>query len=112
MLEITFKTSKMQKIFNSKKLLDKTYGRNAKYIKLRIALLGSCTNLNEVPTEKPERFHQLEGKKKGKFAVTLKEPFRLIFEPTYKPIPEKKDGGFDLKNITAIRIIAVEDYHK
>ena len=49
--------------------------------------------------------------KKGEFAVDLKHPFRLVFHPNHEPIPLKEDGGIDLKLVTSIAIIDVEDYH-
>lgn len=77
----------------------------------RMDLLKAAPCLNEVPHEKPERKHELKGKRRGQFAVDLKHPHRLIFKPSHNPLPKKDDGGLDLTRITAITILAVEDYH-
>ena len=45
------------------------------------------------------------------FAVDLKQPYRLLFEPALIPFPKKEDGSTDLDKITAVRILGVEDYH-
>ena len=111
-MDITFRDERLQKIFNSEKNLVRKYGaENAKQIQLRMAVLAAALCLEEVPHYPPERRHELTGNRKGQFAVDLKHPKRLIFEPNHNPIPCKTDGGFDLKEITAITIFGVEDYH-
>lgn len=88
------------------------YGaENAKKIKQRMAVFMAASCLEEVPPHPPERRHELSGNRKGQFAVDLKHPQRLVFEPNHNPLPRKADGGLDLKKINAITIIEVEDYH-
>jgi len=110
-VNIIFKNTKIEKIFNSKKLLQKEYGEQAKKIMIRMAVLKSAPNLAAVPVTKPDRRHELSGKKKGSFAVDLKHPFRRVFEPMEDPVPNKEDRGIDMEKITAIKILTVEDYH-
>ncbi len=112
-MEIDFKSKKMMKAFNSEKSLQREYGHEqARFIKNRMSVLSAAPKLADVPVEKPERRHELKGDKKNQFAVDLKQPSRLIFEPNHNPIPTAKDGGIDLKTITAIRILKIEkDYH-
>ena len=57
------------------------------------------------------RCHPLKGNYKGKFAVDLDNPYRLIFEPANDPLPTLEDGGLDLNRITKVRILRIEDYH-
>ena len=45
------------------------------------------------------------------FAIDLVHPFRLVFEPNHDPLPRRKDGGIDLEQVTAIKILEVVDYH-
>lgn len=107
-MKINFSSNKLQKTFNSEKELKRQYGsEQAKKIKTRIGVLKAAANLAEVPVQKPERCHQLEGNRKNEFAVDLKHPFRLIFRPEIL----SKDGVYDLTEITSIIITAVEDYH-
>ena len=101
----------MEKIFNSKKLLQKEYGEQTKKIMMRMAVLNSASCLAAVPVYKPDRMHELSGDRKGSFAVDLKHPFCLVFEPVEKSVPKKEDGGIDLNKVSTIRILAVEDYH-
>ena len=111
-MEITFRTRKLQKVFNSCKDIKRTYGdRMARAIQNRLAVLRSASNLSLVPSSRPERLHQLSGNRKGQFAVDLVQPQRLVFEPNLDPIPENEEGGIDKYQVTAISIIEVTDYH-
>lgn len=112
-MEIEFKNKKLANIFNSQDNLRKQYGaEQAKTIRIRMGVLSAARTLKEVPHTPPDRKHELSGQRKGQFAVDLKHPFRLVFEPNHEPIPLTPDGGIDLAKITSITIISVEDYHK
>ena len=111
-MDILFRTQKIRKVFCSERKLVKTYGaEKAEQIKRRMVVLRAARNLAEVPTVPPFRRHKLEGKHKDYFAVDVKHPYRLIFRPANDPLPKLKDGGIDLKGVTQIEIITVEDYH-
>ena len=110
-MNIIFANTKVEKIFNSQKLLLKVYGEQATKIRVRMAVLKAARCLAAVPVQKPDRRHQLTGDRKGTFAVDLKHPFRLVFEPADEPVPRKKDGGIDLDKVFSVRILQVEDYH-
>lgn len=103
-MQIEFVSSKLKKTFESPKELTKQYGSEmSKVIQRRMAILQAANILADVPSTPPPRRHLLTGDRKGQFAVDLKQPFRLIFEPL---TPET-----DPANIQAIRILGVEDYH-
>jgi proteic killer suppression protein len=101
----------MEKIFNSEKELRRVYGQQADKIKLRMIILKAARNLAMVPVHPPDRRHALSGDHVGQFAVDLKHPYRLIFEPADQPLPEKADGSIDLERVVTLRILNVEDYH-
>lgn len=109
-MEIIFKDKAMERIFNSERELKRKYGENAKKIQLRMQVLAQALNLSEVPSQPPDRRHPLTGNRMGFFAVDLKHPFRLVFEPIGK-IEYLKDGGLDLEKVTSIQIIEVVNYH-
>jgi len=51
-MDITFKTRKLAKTFNSDKELKKVYGQeNSRKIKLRMTVLHAAAHLGEVPAE-------------------------------------------------------------
>ncbi len=111
-VNILFHTTRLRKIFNQEKELVRKYGAdNARKIKRRIETLETADCLEQIPFKKPERLHELIGDRKGMFAVDLKHPHRLVFNPNHAPVPLKPDGGIDLGKVTAIEIQSVENYH-
>ena len=77
----------------------------------RLAVLKNARTLSRVPTTRPERRHQLSGRRSKQYAVDLKHPYRLVFKPDHEPIPLREDGGVDTDRVTAITVIDVVDYH-
>jgi len=110
-MDILFGSKKMGKILNSEKEIRKTYGTElGKKIKLRLGVLRAAPTLHDVSHQPPEKRHELKGDRKGRFAVNLLGGDRLIFVPHHDPLPKLADGGIDLKKVTAIKILEVEDY--
>lgn len=112
-MDIVFATRKLQKICNSDKKLRRKYGeRQAKRIQQRLYELHAAETLADISHLPPPRCHALVGDRAGQFAVDVVYPFRLIFEPAHDPIPCSEDGSIDRSQVTAIRILEVnEDYH-
>ena len=111
-LDISFRTRKLEKTFNSAVALQRTHGaRMAKVIMARLAVLRAARNLALVPTSRPERMHLLRGDRHNQYAVDLVHPHRLVFEPGHAPLPRAEDGGVDAEQVTAIMIVEVADYH-
>ncbi|MDX9776126.1 MAG: hypothetical protein RBT40_09300 [Petrimonas sp.] len=111
-MDITFKSTKLRKIFESKRDLIRNYGEvRGKKLSRLISFLRAAPCLENVPPEKPFRRHELISNRKGQFSVEITGNYRLILEPCNEPLPVKEDGGLDLKKITRIKIIEVEDYH-
>ncbi len=107
-MDIQFRTRKLQRIFNSERELAKAYGPDcAKKIRMRMAVLSSAPSLSTVPTDKPDRCHELKGKRTGEYAVDLVHPYRLTFKPVGSPNIE----SVQKEQVYAIQIIDVEDYH-
>jgi proteic killer suppression protein len=114
-LDISFKSTKLEKEFNEGKRLEKVHGSNrAKKIRLRLTELRAASCLYDFwpPNSGPPRCHELTGERKGQLSVDLDHPYRLIFVPNHSPIPKKPDGGLDWNQITAIVIIGIEDTHE
>lgn len=112
LMNIAFKTKKISKIFNTKSELHKKYGnKNAEIIMMRMDFLKAAPTLQDVPHQKPYRWHELKGSRRGQFTVDLKQPTRLVFKPNHDPLPKREDGGLDLSKIASILILSVEDIH-
>ena len=111
-MTIRFKTARLQRVFNSWKNLVREYGkRNAHRITVRMAVLSQAPNLAAVPTGKPDRCHELKGRRRGQFAVDIVHPYRLTFQPSGTGLMEKAAGRINPSRVTAIEILGVEDYH-
>jgi len=97
---------------NSRASARKTLGTvgGDRYIQ-RLDEMRDSNTLAILRTLPQARCHALKGNYKGKFAVDLEQPHRLIFEPANDPLPTLPDGGLDLARITGVQILAVADYH-
>lgn len=104
-MDISFSSKKIRKEFESERKLVKSYGLpQARKITQRINEIEAAESLYDIFCNPSARLHQLSGNYKGKFAIDLIHPFRLIIEAL--------DGELtNLRSITNINIIKVEDYH-
>ena len=110
-MDIIFKIDKLQKEFNTKKLLVKRHGqRRAKIIDRRLSQLRAATILDDL-RNLPGRCHELRKNRAGQVSLDLDHPYRLIFKPTDNPPPIKPDGGIDWTKVSAVTILDVEDTH-
>ena len=111
-MQVRYKTTRMRKLFLSEAALIRRHGtRVAGLIQDRVAVLESASNLSQVPTRPPERRHQLTQNRDEQYAVDVRHPLRLVFEPDYEHTPRNADGGVNTEAVTAIVIIEVTDYH-
>jgi proteic killer suppression protein len=112
-MEVVFRTRKLQRASNSKELLKREYGaENGRLIMRRLLVLQNANSLGDVPRDRPDRCHALGGERRGQFAVDVKHPFRIVFEPANDPLPLRDNGELDLARMTSICILSIEDYHK
>ena len=59
----------------------------------------------------PGRHHSLTGDRQGQFACDLKHPFRLIYEPSNKPLPIDENNNLIYNKVSIVEIIEITDYH-
>ena len=111
-MNVGFKSKKLAILFSTEKALIRKFGdQRARRIMRRLAVLEAAPSLDEVPQTPPDRRHELTGNRNGEFALDVGQPYRLIFVPDHNPLPTKPDGGLDLRQVTAIIVLDVEDYH-
>jgi plasmid maintenance system killer protein len=111
-MDIVYNNDKFEKECNNQRLLDKNHGAvRAKRIRRRLDDLRSVNVLEDM-RNLPGRCHELLYERAGQLSLDLDHPYRLIFEPANEPIPVKPDGGLDWTQVTAVRIIGVEDTHE
>jgi proteic killer suppression protein len=111
-VEIAFSDASLRDLCNSTKGLRRRYGAEGeKKIRQRLDELADASSLAVLRTLPGPRCEELKGDRKGQLSVRLHGPFRLIFVPEQDPPPTKPDGGLDWAATTAIRVVAIEDYH-
>jgi plasmid maintenance system killer protein len=111
-VNVLFQERKLAKIYNDQSQLVRKYGPlRAKLLWRRLGELRAAENLEVIRSLPQMRCHELKGNRAGMLSVDLDHPYRLIFEPANDPVPRTADNGLDWSKITAIRILAVEDYH-
>jgi len=110
-MEVHFPSNKLKQLIqNDRKRQHKFGPENARAILVRLDNLRLAENLAAM-YNLPGGFHELRGDRAGSFAMNLKSGYRLILEPAHDPVPRKPDGGIDLEAVTAVFVVAVEDYH-
>ncbi len=115
-MDITFKTKKLEKELGTAKGQARLGTLRAKLLRRRLDLLHNAESLADLspPYSPPARCHELSQGARGaqhQLSVDLDHPYRLIFVPDHGPIPTREQGGLDWSQVTAIRIIGVEDTH-
>ncbi len=108
---ITFTDNKLRRFANDNKLAVKKLGlHRAKLYQRRLEDLADAESFADLK-ELPGRYHKLKENRKGQWACDLDHPYRLIFEPALKQIPEDKNGNQILIEIKSLEIIEIIDYH-
>lgn len=111
-VEILFANKKLQQLCQSRQALQREHGQScARKATGRLQDLEAATSLEDMRTL-PGSCHELTGDRAGQLAIRLSGGKRLILKPASDPAPAKADGGLDWTNVTAIQIVAIEDYHR
>jgi proteic killer suppression protein len=110
-VEISFASTRLRKTCESKKELQQLHGTAcAKKAMARLLDLAAAPALEEF-RRLPGRCHELDGDRKGQLALDLADGKRLIFEPANTPVPLKEGGGLDWRQIDAVLVVEIIDYH-
>ena len=111
-MDITFANRKLRKCANDDRYALKEFGKKRFNIfKKRMTAFFVAKNLEELRFQ-PGHWHELAGNRKGQWACSLDEPYRLVFEPFNKPIPIDDSGKYIWIKIIAVEIIEITNYHK
>lgn len=105
-MQLTFRSSKLEKLCLSNRELQKRFGEHARKIGQRLNNLSAAEKLSDIPTTPPFRLHEHKGNHKGYFTVVTIHPYRILFQAVNPPL--KDDGGIDLDKV---REIEIEDVH-
>ena len=111
-MNISFKDTKIEKLANDDRKCLREMGKlRANKFKVRLTQLRFAQTLEDV-RYLPGNYHELIGNRKGQWACDLDQPYRLIFEPHEKPIPEDKNGRYIWFEIKGVEVIEIANYHK
>lgn len=98
-MEITYKTRKLQKVCTIAREAEKSHGTlMAEKIHQRIDEIAAAETLTDMLQFRIGGCHQLHGQREGQYALTLIQPYRLVFE-----MVEDK--------VNVVCILEVVDYH-
>jgi proteic killer suppression protein len=110
-MDITFGDNKLLKCANDHKHAQKKLGAlRAEKFEKRLKELRAATALEDVRNLPQARYHELTNRDR-QLACNLDHPYRLIFQPAHDPVPCNTDGGLNWSQVTAVEILAIEDYH-
>lgn len=111
-MNITFSDKKLAKLANNDRALFKHLGKiRALKFKTRMTQLEVAVTLEELRTL-PGNYHELIGNRKGQWACDLDQPYRMIFTPHEKPIPQNESGCYVWLEIKGVEIIELISYHQ
>ena len=104
-MKLTYKSKKLEKECKDYTKAVKSYGpQSAKKLYQRVKELTAANSLDEMVEFMIGRCHPLTGDLKGKYALDLAHPYRLIVEPQ----DEECSGNFEIK---IVKLLEVKDYH-
>lgn len=113
-MDIEFASNKLKKEMNEGKAMLKAHGaKRTKLLQIVMTALWAAPNLGVFapPYSPPHRCHELTGNRKGQLSLDLDGPYRLIIKPLNIPTPIRPEGGLDWSQVTAIKIIGVDNTH-
>lgn len=111
-MDVYFSTAELQEACSSEREGDRRWGdQAARRIRLRLAQLQAARTLEDMRQFGGANPHELKADRHGQVAVNGKGAMRIIFVPLHASPPTKPDGGLDWTKVTAIRIVAIIDYH-
>ena len=110
-MDISFASKKLAKQLSNEAEISCAYGARGRRLMMRLDLLRTASCLADVPHTPPTRRHALTGKLAGHYAVDITANWRLIFRPLHTSSSADPRLADDLRAVTAIEIVGIEDYH-
>lgn len=111
-MKVNYKNEKVKNLCEDPKYSRRHFGDvAASRLKQRIRLLLEAENLSDISHRPPPRLHLLSGYTHLTFSIDVHHGLRIVLEPADRPLPLLDDGGIDKRNVRAVHIVTVEDYH-
>ena len=111
-MEINFKDKDTEEFITNNSRVKKIKGHAvAKKLSNCLIAITRAPNLLWLVANRVNGTHPLTGDRNEQFAMSLDKKTRLIFEAGHVTIPRNSDNGINLKHVTVIKIIEIENYH-
>ena len=102
---------RLKELCESERALQLVHGETcARKVSGRLQDLEAAASLEDMRSL-PGACHELSGDRAGQLAIRVGGGKRLILEPASIPAPAKPDGGLDWPEVSAVRVVAIHDYH-
>lgn len=110
---VQFATTHLREICNDDRLATRRLGSlRAGILRRRLAQMDAARTLAILLTT-PGRPHPLKGTKAGVFSIDLDGQNRLLFEPIQDFFPPQRGRkALEPNDVTAVRILGIEDTHE
>lgn len=110
-MEIDYGNRRLKKQLSNASEIKMAFGNQAKKIAQRLDDIQASPNLAVLIQIPAANCHILKGDRKGEWALDISPNFRMIFEINHDPIPYNEDESINTKEVTAIKITEITDYH-
>ena len=108
-MEVTFQTSKLQRICENSKYATRLLGLNdATKLQRRLDDIVAAQNVTDIVAGRP---HPLKRDRAGKLSISLASGKRLVIKPNHDAVPRNSDGSVDWAAVTAVTVCFIGDYH-
>ena len=111
-MEIEFRTKQLRKRCETVKDASRKWGReSALKLVQRLFEIDAAEHLLDLLKLPAAKCHPLSGDREGQFAVRLRHPYRLVFEPVCEPNEYMRGNTIEPEKVTRVKILEVVDYH-
>ena len=91
--------------------LRRSFASLTEWLEIPAGVLRFAYTLEEL-IDLPGNYHELTNNRKGQWACDLDQPYRMIFKPHESPIPTNNNGQYLWREIKAVEVIEVVNYHQ
>jgi proteic killer suppression protein len=111
-LDIYYRNNKLRRSCEEKREGVRAWGSQiAAKVLQRMGELAAAETLADLYLIPAAGCHQLKGDRCHRFAVNLKHPFRLVFEPEGEKTDFMEGNEVNREKVTSVKVLEVVDYH-
>ena len=108
-VDILFSKDEWKELCENERIGTRKLGaQGAKKLRRRLADMRAAQTVTDLIAGRP---HPLKGDRARQFAVDLDGARRLVFTAANDPPPTQDDGSVDWRQVTAVTIVFIGDYH-